>query len=255
VAGLSGKQYKTLYDGVITVPDGMWVAEAERRYQADLIDRYEGEIGEFETVNSWEYEVIGTANFKCHVLDHHSHGGYSHGAKSSWWRSLVVSEQPFGIVRWQTEYNDVMSGRYFICARQIHKGEMGAKPQIKRPKFARQASEPYRIGHQKKVRQHGWARLTDVATLAGMKPLEMLETYFQFTHAENPSLDVTFGKYDEIHGQSVPREKIVQYGYDVVRSLDLNDPLVWVRQGFAVTVLYLRHFGYMPRQVKVGSAS
>jgi hypothetical protein len=258
VTGLSGKQYQTVYDGVITVPDGMWVAEVESSDYLEYVERYDDELGEFESVNSWEYEVIGTNNFKRHILDYHSRGGYSHGYKSSWARSLIVSDSPFGIVCWQSEYNQDGWGRYFTVARQIHKGDLGTKPQIERPKFARQSSEPHGFGHQKKVHQHGWARLMDVARLAHMERHEMLRLYFAFTHAECPHLDVIIAQTREaIHSQCIPHNHVLHYGWDkLVEMFDThNQSDIWIRQGFAVTLLYLRHFGYVPRQAKVGNTS
>jgi hypothetical protein len=250
---LSGKLYQTRFDGVITVPDGMWVAEVESSDYLEVFDRYgENDLGEFESVNSREYEVIGVENFKRHTLDCHSRGGYSYGSKSSWSHSLIVSDRdhPFGIVCWQTEYNMVMPGRYFICARQIHKGELGSKPKINRPKFARQASEPYRFGHQKKVHQHGWARLVDVTRLCCLPADaagDLILTYFAFTDAEYPRLDVIIAEREEIHGQPLSHGRIRRLEKDEIGFLRTHElDQIWIRQGFAVTLLMLRHFGYAP---------
>ena len=160
-----------------------------------------------------------------------------------------------------------VGGAYFHCARQVHKGELGRRPEIARPAFARQGRgdilypkehNAYRAEFgappvsRRDMRRgkKGWARLTDVARIVGMSPEEVVSRYFLFTHAEYPMLDVLFReRREDIHCQVLPYDAVERFGSsDVVQRLFCRPDFAhaWIRQGFALTVLYLSRFGHVP---------
>jgi len=169
-------------------------------------------------------------------------------------RLAFASDQPFGVITWKTVDGQRVGGEYFYCARQVHRGELGRRPQIKRPQFARQAPEfpPFEAGTRQRDRRRGkvgWARLADVAKLAGMNACEMVERFFPFTDKRQPKLHVlTERDREHIHCQQLLSGAWQTVSFGELPELfgDHDMSRMWIRAGFAATVLYLRSLGYTP---------
>ena len=253
----------------VEVADGLWVAHSSYSFSEEG-EWYYDDRGDrdhyWSETNVRTDQVVGpTPERRIQTHSHRYSENYdnSHTASSS--RSLVlVGQQPFGLIR-RYEFNGQQFGGYwFDCARQVHSGQLGRRPQIARPQFAR---ETYRYHAErplncfdKPIRARdarrgkiGWARLVDVAELVGMPPVEVVLRYFLFTDMEQPQLHVVMADdRRQIHGQLVGRDRIEKLAAADLPEL-FRRPLdhIWVRQGFAMTVLYLHHFGPAPEPIAV----
>jgi hypothetical protein len=263
---------------MVVVPDGRWVAEDSARWSSDEeYGDYERHIYGWSQSESTTSAVVGAEVCTKYTLRRDrgsnprsggtSHWGYSH--------SMLVSEEPFGIISGQKEksFDDFssqkerdglpMGGLYFTSARQVHKGELGRLPQILMPQFARMSREygegfhEWREGQgckpmpkrDRRRGEKGWARLKDVSNLAGMTPEEMVRGFFLFTHAETPALQVLFREHrEDIHCRVVKHDSWETFHEHRLDELFARDDLkrAWIRQGFAKAVLYLCHLGYQP---------
>ncbi len=221
-----------------TVPDGSWVAETLYRWYPN-----EGWY--------WSYFIVGPEPKTIELET--GRGSSLRSAKPV----LLVGTDPFGIVECRKEGWEMHQGRYFVASRFVHKnGRLGPKPEIEKPEFAVEGNYGRR-DHRRNAT--AWARLTDVARLIGMSPLETVLAHFDFTDREEPRFHVTFAKdRSEIHGKvltpeqivTVERRKILDFlGF----SMDVAGGLknVWVRKGWAMTVLYLQHFGWKSPALEV----
>ncbi|MFA5854631.1 MAG: hypothetical protein WC866_06190 [Patescibacteria group bacterium] len=204
-----------------------------------------------------DYTVIGPEPAR-HVLNRVGWNNHYHGGKSS--RSscsnALIGDQPFGAILTEKENGRERFGMLFVCARQVHKGELGQRPVINRPRFAREApvsdavmstrtDRP--IPRRDRRRGHvGWARLADVAALLGMDTKELVLRYVRFAHAEHAILDVRFVEgFDEIHRKPARApERFSAYALEKLFARDLST--AWIRKGFACTALYLHHLGHIP---------
>ncbi len=248
----------------VEIPDGKWVAHASISFvheeEWDLDE--EDDLGDHLYVcEEHRHQIVGSAPQGRYVLSrYHNTRHYNNGRSSSGSTDFfLVGDQPFGVIYEEKENGQRTGGLWFSCARQVHKGELGRRPPIQRPQFAREAPPefPQEISgitgkpiHQRdrKRGKHGWARLADVAALVHMTPEEVARRYFAFTHAEHPALQVLFASQrEQIHGQPVPRNSwITFHEHDLPRLFDRNPAEIWIRQGFANVVLYLHHLGHTP---------
>ncbi|MFH1620824.1 MAG: hypothetical protein ABIB04_01935 [Patescibacteria group bacterium] len=244
----------------VVIPDDKWVVFAsshlseERWYADDTCSPDE---------HSWRegtYTVIGDKPNIRYVLDSYSsRRHYSNGSHCSRSTSYyLVGDVPFGVILEKKEDGERDGGLWFSCARQVHKGELGRRPIITRPQFARETFEsipeispitekPIRPRDQKRGKV-GWTRLREVAGIAGMKPEELVHRYFDFTDAERPRLCVLFAKdRTEIHCRPVPWRSWQEFSLENLPALFDRDPdTIWIRQGFALAVLYMHSLGYCP---------
>lgn len=244
----------------VAIPDGKWVVHASTAFSKEEMwdDSVEG--NPTCTVEERTRRVVGPEPGQKYALDRrHSRRHWRDGSSvygSSF--CLLVGDQPFGVVLEKKEDGQRVEGLWFSCARQIHKGELGRRPQITRPQFAREApredipevsnltGKPIRQRDRRRGK-YGWARLADVAALVGMTPEEMVRRYFAFTDAEHPRLQVLFGTREQIHGQRIPWDSWTTfYELGLPQLFDCDPSTIWIRQGFANVVLYLHHFGYIP---------
>lgn len=250
-AGLDGCGKKK--EREVVVPDGKWVLPAS--YYSFI----EYEDGGGEISDCRDYSLIGPAPSERLICDRdHRDQSWDTGWSSS--RSehaLLVGDQPFGAIFEEKRDGMRSGGLYFSCARQVHKGELGRRPQIARPKFAREAplstaevstlTEKPIPARDRRRGEIGWACVADVARLVNREPQRMMEEFFVFTHAENPALQVLADRaFAEVNGK-----RVALGSWWNVRESDLpdfftvhNPSRMWIRKGFAMTILYLNHFGY-----------
>lgn len=174
-------------------------------------------------------------------------------------RVLFTHDKPFGYIVVdededvdQSVYPPVPSGRRRLeCARQIHKGELGKSVPIPRLNCAR-AND--------KKRGSGWIRLTELASAADLSVEDVVFGYWQFSR--------TFYRHfgnGEVGGPLL--DVVVAYSPDDIKSpvvfsytqADMAEILrmckrvggsyienLWVRRGFAYTILRLRLLGVQP---------
>lgn len=250
---------------LIPVEDGKWIvphvgtgASNEEEWEDDGGD--DGGYGYvmLQQINETStYKVVGPEPIR-HVLSrfrtsNNWHGGRCSHTSSS---SALVGDRPFGVILETSENGRPGIGSVFVCSRQVHKGELGHRPEIVRPRFAREAPETDAVvshvtGRPIKSRDRrrghvGWARLTDVAELVGLGVDELVRRYARFAHAVGHALDVRFAeRREEIHLQ--PPRMPMRFAAYRIEELFMHDlRTAWVRKGFACTVLYLHHFGYVP---------
>lgn len=190
-------------------------------------------------------------------------------------RTLHISDKPFGYI--EVELDDVESfypvavrptGRKrLICAQQIHKGEFGQTVPIKRLKYVRQAFEPNQRPSVHKARERrrsnfGWVRLADLAAAANLSPHDVIFGFWNFSghrnswiHNNNQEggqlLDIVRAASEaQIEGAtpaifSLTRSEVSELlGGWHGHHFYIGD--VWVRRGFAYTVLRLLALGVRP---------
>ena len=249
-----GREQKRL----IPVEDGKWVVPYVRSgYTDEALYDADG-MTVWRERSDWSYTVVGSKLPVRHVLEsstkrtHDSREHYSRGSSGT----ALVSDQPFGAILTTEENGRERFGLHFSCARQVHKGELGQRPVINRPRFAREAPESDAVVSsltERPIRRRdlrrgkiGWARLADVAALLGMGEKELILRYVRFAHAEHAILDVRFAAgFEEIHGKPAREpERFSAYALEKLFARDLST--AWVRKGFACTALYLHHLGHVP---------
>lgn len=186
-------------------------------------------------------------------------------------RVLHFSDKPFGFIVAEEEDMDMSAmprvvkptGRKtLVCARQIHKGELGHTVHILRPDYVRQAALPNkaaRVRHARDARrgQLGWVRLSELgeAAVTGYDADRMIDLvlgYWQFSqhvYYENFGVagvlvDVALGLSWHIEGVlpevvSTTPEKFRRLAKDATE-------MVWIPRGFAFTILRLQALGVQP---------
>lgn len=241
----------------VVVPDGKWVVEVRTSMDEQVNRNWED--GSFEGVDVWEkkFSVVGWKLYNPYTLAQSSSHKEDENHRSAVY--MLVADEPFGVITEELENGVRTGGLHFSCARQVHKGELARRPQITRPQFVRgtfdgineisgRTNEPIPPRDRRRGK-HGWARLSDVAELVGMSRGEMLSRYFAFTHAESPWLDVIIGGRGDIHGRKIAPGQIKSYNNPASHeawAYELMTQEVWIRQGFALTILYLHYLGYVP---------
>lgn len=229
-----GRVYKIANTGWMTLPthyvvdDGLWVAEA------------------FTSGDARHDFTLGSAEVKTIVLE----------TSASGQRVLLVSSEPFGVVC--TEGPGY--GKYFRSARQINQGQLGQYvPIVNKIQFAREA-KPGVVGSRDLRRSHvGWARVTDLVRASGLTLEETLLGFWAFVdftydpYAWSPVFKPTMDMHwsserHQIHNQ-LPKPPIALTEDDLRRALDdagVDWNVVWLRKGYANTVLRLLALGCKP---------
>lgn len=172
----------------------------------------------------------------------------THGFQQS---VLLVSDQPFGYV-----VTGDGGRRCLYPARQIHKGELGRGPEVARLSYVRQAfpegtKGSVRGAHQRR-RGYGWTRLGDLVKATGLSAGDIMAGYGKFAGRPHYQAGLPVGTlFDivvtndeaEISGREPTITTLEMSEYTTTR---LDDPpeSVWVRRGFATTVLRLQALGY-----------
>jgi hypothetical protein len=259
VTSLSGREYKIVeaetyrpnnspWDPLLTrfheypfvVLDGAWVAEASIYFYPN-----DGDFRSFFVVGP-EPQTIELGR-----------------DKHNWKREnvLLVGTEPFAIVRMSLRWRENVGGMYFQPARQVHKGELGRKPPLETPLFAREAPDTVHDWTKPRDRKRGhiaWAKLTEVAEMAGLTPQQVLLDYWPFVDYKydkdwdyEPRMDVLFTtKREDIHCRVVDKRIRAEFTEKQLRELVAGGfsawDKFWVRKGFAKVVLYLQHFGKTP---------
>lgn len=248
----------------VMIPDGKWLVFAASFYYEDIeyedVDRPE-EFPGYHSSEDSSFTVVGSEPRERYRLSLSSDrrnfvGGYHRSRGTSFY---LVGDEPLGVILEKKVDGERVGGFWFSCARQVHKGELGRRPVIKRPQFARPTYEipldqnshltgkPIRVRDRRRGKV-GWARLTEVARLAGLSSEELVRRYFDFTDAELPRLQVLLAAdRNKIHCQQVHHGAWQKFGLADLPALFDRDPeTIWIRQGFALTVLYLQYLGYVP---------
>ena len=80
----------------------------------------------------------------------------------------------------------------------------------------------------------------------GLSHERLIESFYPFADAKDRGLPVLIAsKFEEIDGQIIPYNAAKRFRKDALPQLfDRNPASIWVRQGFAKTVLCLHHLGY-----------
>lgn len=181
---------------------------------------------------------------------------------------LYVSDKPFGFiaaedgeyVRGHDEARLVGNLRLY-SARQIHKGEL-TQSGVPFPKLTLVREDPslarkygnFPRGRSQKRNHARWARLVDAVTASGLPDMELIHAYWRFIgfsvdHAHDRHgtfLHVVYGNAEEV---SSPDRKIEYYSRsEFDQSLWWTEKYheMWIRAGFAKTILQLLELGVTP---------
>lgn len=229
------------------VPNGKWVMEYPQGPHG---------YAELVGVNHWELEKI-------QFTDKYGVRHYLH-----------ISDKPFGyITADDVMYTDdalfraVPFGRRILfCARQIHKGELSQTgPLIERLKYVRQACEPGEMPNVRKARERrrsnrGWVRLTDLSAASGFSAEDIVFGFWSYSghcnywfyHKDQPAgqlLDIVVASSpDGIKGRCPEVKFTTQFEAFCLIHESLED--LWVRRGFAYTVLRLLALGVRPEVIQ-----
>lgn len=240
----------------VEISDGRWVIEVAPGDQGGE------QPGESFNLTRWSYEIVGPKPTAEHVLrlgygDYHFEGGMSWHRRIA---SMLVCDQPFGVIKTvsSTDTGAVSgSSTAFESARQIHKGELGQFPPFPTPRFVREGrklnvpeGEIITRTCRRALRRNStrWARLVEVAAIVGMPHQQLVERFYPFGNTEGHGLPVLFAATpEEIHGKVIPNDSVKRFGEAQFPQLfDRNPATIWVRRGFARTMLCLHHLGYDP---------
>lgn len=245
----------------VEVPDGKWILEASTHHHGSVEWDPDGEPA-YEESEATGYSVVGGADPVRYITDRSGGSGDRYGCSTSWGSRefRLVADRPFGVVVTTEENGEPLPYLSFRTARQVHKGELGRSPEFPRPRFAREANPCLVEGHVSHVTDKpvhrrdirrgriGWARLVEVAALVGMPHERLVDEFFPFADARGHGLPVLFAATrEEIHGKIIPWDAAKRFHErDLPQLFDHNPATIWVRQGFAKTVLCLHHLGYRP---------
>lgn len=220
------------------VPNGKWVLE-----KTLIAGRW-----------SW---LVGIDNSELEQVTLHSlYGTYE---------VLYISDKPFGYICADEEDVDQSevkpSGRKtLVYARQIHKGELGRGVHVPRLSYVRQPFESHRGLHMKarerRRGQRGWVKLVDLGEMAGCgyRPdaqIELVLGYWQFSghlswengRRVGTLVDVAWGAPYDIKDGTAEFRSLTQEQF---REECSDTSEVWVRRGFAYTILRLQALGVQP---------
>lgn len=248
------------------VANGMWVVPVITGSRGEEINDEEVAFDDSRYEENWLYEIVGPKPMSAHVLERTGSGGrYSEGGRSWCYRShhLLVGDAPFGLILITEENGKRSPYLSFEPARQVHKGELGRYPEYPRPEYAREGRDADELAWKnenlpegvkpytrRNLRRHHarWARLVDVAALIGVPPEYLVRAFYPFADSRGYGLPVLFAeKREEIHGQILPYRSEKRFTeLDFPALFDRNPETIWVRQGFAKTVLCMVALGYVP---------
>lgn len=179
--------------------------------------------------------------------------------------SLYVSDTPFGYITAdeddvdQSVYPPVPSGRRRLqYARQIHKGELGRGIPFERLPYVRQAFEkgqkPSVTKPRERRRGYGWVRLIDLVDATGLSYEEIVFGYWGYSGHRNYEndqgggqlLDIVWASFEEDIKGKVPSVLSLTRSDAETTLMAWKRSRIWVRRGFAYTVLRLHALGVQP---------
>lgn len=193
---------------------------------------------------------------------------FSHTDKRGVRCTLLISDKPFGYIVADEEdvdksvYPPVIkqNGRkILVCAQQVHKGELGQTVPIERLSYIRQALEPGESQSVRKRRKHGqrgWIRLTELATAANLSAKDIVFGFWSYSGHRNYWFyhkDQQGGQLLDIVVASSPTD--IEHKCPTVQSTTQSEAShlihefvesLWVRRGFAYTILRLQALGVQP---------
>lgn len=201
---------------------------------------------------------VGVDHDELEMLEYHDKDGI--------YRRLFIGDKPFGFVNMDSEdvivYPDMVkpTGRKtLVYARQVWKGEEGRGVHIPRLDYVRQPLAPHRgLGMKARERrrgQYGWVKLADLGEMTvGYRPdkqVELVLGYWQFSGHESwqngqkvgTLVDVAWGSSLDIELGEAEFMSLTQWQF---REECDDTSEVWVRRGFAYTILRLQALGVQP---------
>lgn len=185
-------------------------------------------------------------------------------------RGIFICDRPFGFVMVEPEdvivYPDVVkpsSRKTLVYARQVHKGELGRGVHTPTLDYVRQPLPSHRgLGMKARERrrgQHGWVKLADLGEMSGCgyrpdKEVELILGFWQFSGHRNyrfyendqdggQLVDVAWGSGLDIESGNAEFKSLTQEQF---RKECFDTSEVWVRRGFAYTILRLQALGVKP---------
>lgn len=180
-------------------------------------------------------------------------------------RALFIGDKPFGFVFAeeedvdQTVYPPVPTGRRrLVCARQIHKGELGRSIPFERLPYVRQAFEkgqkPNVTRPRERRRGYGWVRLIDLVDATGLSYEEVVFGYWDYSghrsyengQSSGQLLDIVWASFEEDIKGEVPSVLSLTRSDAETTLMAWKRSRIWVRRGFAYTVLRLQTLGVQP---------
>ena len=231
------------YDSFV-VPNGTWVLEAP---------------------STWA-DLVGLSLEEVDYRRYFDNVGGRHG--------LYIADRPFGyvVIEAGAECRPVFPlgnakpviRQTLAVARQIHKGELGRSVPIPPLRYVRQPFEDGQKlgvtkGHQRR-RGYGWVKLDDLGEMTvGYRPdkqIELILGYFQFSgHLRYEDLrpvgtlvDVVWGSELEIKAGEVEVLSLTPEKFREMAEEDTSE--LWVRRGFAYTILRLQALGVEPSVIQ-----
>lgn len=193
--------------------------------------------------------VVGVERSELEMVEYHDKKGV--------YQSMFICDKPFGFVSM-----DSYGRKTLVYARQVHKGELGQGVHIPTLECVIQASgpdtDPRASKAARKRRRRGWVKLAQLGEASvGYSPksqVELVLGYWRFSGHRNHwhySNDQTGGQLvDVAWGSSLD----IKLGIAEFRSLTMKQfrkecsdtSEVWVRRGFALTILRLLALGVQP---------
>jgi len=236
----------------IEIPDGKWVARAS--VLREIEEGRDSTREYYHEEDAGLYRIVGTKPEEKYTTEASGEEKcYKEIMNSSLYRVFMfVGSEPFGIMSYETAKSERVGGLYFESARQVHKGELGRGLKVTMPTCAREARKPDPEDPQpsRDRRRHYacWARLSEVAELMGLSIEEVLKRFHLFADADARGVPVLFAsEREEIHGKVIPKSAIRRFREDAFPQLfDRDLSTIWVRRGFAKTMLRLQALGYTP---------
>lgn len=244
---------------MVTIDEGRWVVSASTLSHAE---EYRNSQGMLEReVRERTYTIVGPKPREQYLIAGQRTSNVSNTGSKVVFEGeiLLVGDEPFGIIsEVQKEGGRGLPGKLFTCCRQIQNGKIGEKPPIATPLLAWEAPNQasietfgnkifHRYIHRERGK-HRWASFQDVTRIMKMDPVDAMLGYFPFSSVNHPELEVFYStRAEEVGG------RLVIFGTwewlqesDMLYHAQRELSTVWIRPGFAMTMLYLYYFGYIP---------
>lgn len=192
---------------------------------------------------------VGLERDELEELEYHDKDGRYH--------RLFVGYKSFGLVGTDSEGRKTL-----VYARQVHKGELGQGVRIPALDYVRQPFEPNQElsmkARERRRGRYGWVKLADLGEMTvGHRPDkqgELVLSYWQFSghrnyrHYENDQdggqlVDVAWGSSLDIENGTAEFKSLTREQF---REECSDTSEVWVRRGFAYTILRLQALGVQP---------
>lgn len=245
--------------GSVAIEDGRWVANVDTLSHAEEYENSQRTL--VREMRERTYTIIGPKPREQYLVSgRRTSNSFETGSKIVFEGSVwIVGDEPFGVIsEVQKEGGREPRSKLFICSRQIQNGKVGEKPRIAEPLIAWQAPDrdeilflddkPFGRRTGKKRGKQSWASFEDVVRILNMDAVEVILRYFPFTRVNHPELQVFYAlRCEEVNGRLMlwGSWEWVQDG-DLLWFVSRKPSTVWIRPGFAMTMLYLHHFGYLP---------